>query len=146
MPATTTKTTTRRTTRTKVTITPNELATKLASTLTICPTSKHSGRGNDKGASPTTPGDERISCMRTVNLCLQTLSAVVQSGWKATPEKAKKKTGSTNASNVDNATKTARKALERLRDICPGDVDVERAACSISGKLLALDMVRGCTA
>ncbi|KAF8842467.1 hypothetical protein BDN67DRAFT_965802 [Paxillus ammoniavirescens] len=140
MPATTTKTTARRTTRAKSTITPDELATKLASTLTICPTSKHPGRGNDKGTFPTTPGDERISCMRTVNLCLQTLSAVVQSGWKATPEKAKKKTGSTNASNVDNATKTARKALKRLRDICPADVDVERAACSISGKLLALDM------
>ncbi|KIK92250.1 hypothetical protein PAXRUDRAFT_830139 [Paxillus rubicundulus Ve08.2h10] len=142
MPATTTKTT-RRTTRTKVTTTPDELATKLASTLTVCeagPTHKQSGRGSDKGISPTAPEDERMCCMRTVNLCLQTLSASVQSGRKATPEKAQKKTGSTNTSNVDNTIKTARKALERLRNICPGDVNVERAACSISGKLLALDM------
>ncbi|KAF9233396.1 peptidase family C50-domain-containing protein [Melanogaster broomeanus] len=78
--------------------------------------------------------------MRAVNASLQTLSAIAQSGWKATQEVAMEKTRSANRSKVHSATKTARQSLDRLRDTCPGDLAVERAACSITGKLLALNM------
>jgi separase len=79
-----------------------------------------------------------------VNLSLQNLSAVTQSGWKCTPQETKNaRNTNANASKVDETTRTARKALERLREITPDDLDVERAACSITGKLITLELVRG---
>ena len=77
-----------------------------------------------------------------VNVSLQTLSTAAQSGWKFTPGETKnaRKTNM-DASKVDDATRTAKKALERLREITPDNLDVERAACSITGKLITLEMV-----
>lgn len=81
--------------------------------------------------------------MRMVNLSLQILSAVTQSGWKFIPEETKKaRNANTDAGKVDDATRTAKKALGRLREITPDDLDVERAACSIAGKLITLELVR----
>ncbi|KIJ59919.1 hypothetical protein HYDPIDRAFT_32659 [Hydnomerulius pinastri MD-312] len=145
-PPTTTTTTTRRATRTKITTTTNELATKLESALTICETSskaKQRVRGGTQRASPATPEDERVGSMRIVNTSLRTLSAVTQSGWKAVPEA--KTSNNANAAKVDGAVKAATKALECLRVVSPDDLDVERAACSIAGKLLTLEMYNEAT-
>ncbi|KAF8139770.1 hypothetical protein EV363DRAFT_1413348 [Boletus edulis] len=91
--------------------------------------------------SPPTTEDERTNCMRMVNLSLQNLSVVTQSGWKFALEGTKNaRNASANTSKVDDATRTARKALGRLRGIAPDDIDVERAACSITGKLITLEL------
>ncbi|KAH7890369.1 peptidase family C50-domain-containing protein [Phlebopus sp. FC_14] len=79
------------------------------------------------------------SAMRAVNASLQTLSAVAESGWKATTEDVKRRTSSA-ATKVESATKSAVMALDTLRRVHPRSLDVERAACSISGKLLVLEM------
>ena len=144
MPPTKTANSTRRTTRTKATTPPDDLAKKRVPKLTL-----HDARPSVKqpsrvGSSPPTTEDERTSCMRMVNLSLQNLSTMTQSGWKYTRGETKDaRNTNANASKVDEATRTARKALERLREITPDDLDVERAACSITGKLVTLELVRG---
>ncbi|KAI6116384.1 peptidase family C50-domain-containing protein [Pisolithus sp. B1] len=78
--------------------------------------------------------------MRAVNASLQTLSTVVQSGWKASKRDAKRRVVEPTAKMADKAVAEAVSALERLRIICPEDMDIERAACSLVGKLLALEL------
>ena len=76
--------------------------------------------------------------MHAVNTASQSLSAVVQSGWKAndtTPS------GKKTLSGVMTSAEAASKALIELREISPGDIDVERAASSVVGKLIALELV-----
>lgn len=78
-----------------------------------------------------------------VNLSLQNLSSITQSGSKIPLEEAKNaRNTNAKASKVDDATRTAKKGLARLREITPDDLDVERAACSIVGKLITLEVVR----
>ncbi|KAI0674723.1 peptidase family C50-domain-containing protein [Trametes maxima] len=74
--------------------------------------------------------------MRAANAASKSLSAIAESGWKASQSKSDK---STSASAVKHAT-TARKELSTLRKLSPGEVDVERAASSIVAKLIALEM------
>ncbi|OBZ78082.1 hypothetical protein A0H81_02757 [Grifola frondosa] len=106
--------TTRTTARAKAqsnNITPDELATKLATKLTISDT-KTKGKGKGKGKAMTPPPEEcRASAMRVVNAASKGLSSLIDSGWKA---------------NIERAT--------------PGEVDVERAHSSIVGKLITLEM------
>ncbi|KAI6117301.1 peptidase family C50-domain-containing protein [Pisolithus croceorrhizus] len=83
---------------------------------------------------------DRVSAMRAVNASLQTLSTVVQSGWKASKRDAKRRVVEPTAKMADKAVAEAVSALERLRIICPEDMDIERAACSLVGKLLALEL------
>ncbi|KAI6000295.1 peptidase family C50-domain-containing protein [Pisolithus orientalis] len=78
--------------------------------------------------------------MRVVNASLQTLSAVVHSGWKASRGGAKGRATEPTAKTVDNAVGEAVEALQRLRVLSPDDMDIERAACSLVGKLLALEL------
>lgn len=145
MPPTKTANSTRRTTRTKATTTQDDITTKLVSKLTLHDTRTRPlvKQPSRVGPPPPAPEDEMASCMRMVNLSLQSLSAVTQSGWKSTPRETKNAHNtSAHASKVDDATRTARIALKRLREITPDDVDVERAACSITGKLITLELVR----
>ncbi|KAI0646724.1 peptidase family C50-domain-containing protein [Trametes meyenii] len=74
--------------------------------------------------------------MRAANAASKSLSAIAESGWKASQSKSDK---STSASAVKHAT-TARKELSTLRKLSSGEVDVERAASSIVAKLIALEM------
>lgn len=106
-------------------ISADDLANQVAS-LTISDT-----KGKQK-ASPNE--DTRLAAMRAVNSASQRLSGIVQSGWKA--GSGKKPTTAAGAVSV------AVKSLKELRGMCPEDIDVERAASSIVGKLLALEMVR----
>ncbi|KAF7338167.1 Cysteine peptidase C50 [Mycena venus] len=111
----------------------NEIVDKMAS-LSI---SKPKSRG--KGKATTTPEEQRVSAMRAVNSASQELSSIVQSGWRRSSDvpPSKKSPGFANASA--SATLAA-KHLAVLRDMSPGDLDIERAAGSVSGKLVALEM------
>ena len=73
--------------------------------------------------------------MRAVNAASQSLSAVVQGGWKAGEKK------SSLGAEAMSAAGKAEEALKVLRVACPGDLDVERAASSVVAKLVVLEMV-----
>ncbi|KAI0824951.1 peptidase family C50-domain-containing protein [Trametes gibbosa] len=74
--------------------------------------------------------------MRTVNAASKSLSALVESGWRASDPKSDR----TNAAVAVKHATTVRKELVKLRKLCPGEVDVERAASSVVGKLISLEM------
>lgn len=109
---------------------PDDLADQLAATLTIS-----NAKGKRKAVVKETPisvEDRRLSAMRAVNVASQTLSGLIQ---KPPPSKSP-------SVLARNSAAAAAKALKDLRNACPGDVDVERAALSVVGKLVALEMVR----
>ena len=115
--------------------TPDQLAKDLAGKLKI---------SNAKGKQKAREEDEldseakKLASMRAVNGASQTLSNIAQSGWtKSTGGIVSKTTLNT----VISSTVEATKHLGVLRRISPGDIDVERAALSVLGKLLVLEMV-----
>jgi len=109
-------------------VTADQLANELATKLTI---------GSGKGKQRAEGGDEKVLSMRSVNAASHALTQVVQAGWKKSSSDASK----TTLSSVNSSASAAAKGLLSLRKICPGDLDVERAASSILGKLIALQMV-----
>jgi separase len=116
-------------------VSPDELADQLASTL-------HISKAKDK--TPVFDVEKRRrAAMRSVNLASQSITAHVQSGWKlkTAAGASTSKMASTERSVNASATSIS-KYLQELREICPGDVDVERAAVSVVGKLIAVEMVR----
>ncbi|KAG6831576.1 hypothetical protein H0H87_004795 [Tephrocybe sp. NHM501043] len=74
----------------------------------------------------------RLESMRAVNSASQALTLAIQSGWK-------KSTGKPSSSVVNAAAATI-KHLTLLRQNGSGDVDVERAAMSVLGKLVSLEL------
>lgn len=104
--------------------TPDQLANDLATKLTI-------GKKKDEA-------ELKASSMRAVNEASQALTGVVQSGWKkfSNPGSAK-----TTLATANSAASKAAKHLSKLRRILPGDLDIERAASSVLGKLVSLEMV-----
>jgi separase len=120
-----------------------ELTHKLASTLNISKAKNARNRvAEEHSEAPKYSQDNRISAMRAVNGASQGLTAVMKSGWKAPSTGTTVKKSATPAHEAFGLAISARAALEELRMISPGDVDVERAAISVAGKLLSLDMVR----
>ncbi|KAM6503193.1 cysteine peptidase C50 [Amanita muscaria] len=123
----------------------DQLADALRSKLTI--TDGTSNKNGKKKASESreaelTVEDKRIASMRAVNDASQTLSSIVQSGWKKGPEASSGKTvarGGTLSKAMD-AAELASKHLVVLRCLSPNDINVERAAISVSGKLMAIEM------
>ena len=110
-----------------------DLADALATKLTIS-----GSKGKQKAAPKVISEDDlRISAMRSVNSASQELSNVVRSGWKKSLSNFSK----TTLSNAESSALTAEENLCVLRRICPQDMDVERAAVSVLGKLVTLDMV-----
>ncbi|KAG5639575.1 hypothetical protein H0H81_012246 [Sphagnurus paluster] len=107
----------------------DKLAEKLTSDLTISNT-----RGKQI-AMLLSEEQVRLASMRSVNSASQTLSAAVQSGWK----KSSSKQSSTGASVIASSAAAA-KHLAVLRQAGQKDIDVERAAMSVLGKLVALEM------
>ena len=112
---------------------PDDLADKLATTLTIS-----DSKGKRRAAAPT-PEERKANAMRAVNLASKSLSAILESGWKASEAKPADRT---TASTITKHAAAARKDLTLLRELSPGEVDLERAASSIVGKLISLEMVR----
>ena len=110
-----------------------DLANALATKLTIS-----GSKGQRKTAPEVVSEDDlRISAMRSVNSASQELSKVVRSGWN----KSLSNFSTTTLSNAESSALTAEENLCVLRRICPQDMDVERAAVSVLGKLVTLDMV-----
>jgi len=106
-----------------------DLADALATKLTIS-----SSKGKQRAISE---DDLRISAMRFVNSASQELSNVVRSGWKKSVPNLSKIT----LSNAEPFALTAEENLCTLHRLCLRDMDVERAAESVLGKLVTLDMV-----
>ena len=80
--------------------------------------------------------ESKLSAMLSVNAASQDLSRVIQSGWKKSSSSSK-----TTLQSTTSSASAAVKHVALLRNLCPDDVDVERAAASILGKLVALEMV-----
>jgi separase len=114
----------------------DDVTHRLASALTI---SNAKGVGTEH--SRESIQDRRISVMRTVNAASQGLTAVMKSGWKAPSAEPSKKKSSATRHEAFGLAASARSALGDLCVVSPGDIDVERAAISVAGKLLSLDMV-----
>ncbi|GLB42455.1 putative peptidase family C50 [Lyophyllum shimeji] len=107
----------------------NRLAEQLASGLTIA-----DAKGKKK-APALTEEETRLESMRAVNAASQALSAAMQSGWKKSSGKQSSESASAAASSA-----AAAKHLALLRQASSGSLDVERAAMSVLGKLVALEM------
>ncbi|TBU57165.1 peptidase family C50-domain-containing protein [Dichomitus squalens] len=75
--------------------------------------------------------------MRAVNAASKSLSTLLDSGWRMSQSDTSDRP--TTASATKTAT-SARKDLTTLRNLCPGQVDIERAASSIIAKLITLEM------
>ena len=121
------------------TVSADQLADALAAQLTI----SDGRKGKQKEAEPSvSDGEKLIASMRAVNAASQTLSALAQSGWRRSAETKLVKKGS--MSSAVDASESASKHLAVLRSLSPSDINVERAAISVLGKLVTLDMVR-CT-
>lgn len=110
--------------------TPDELADKLALKLAIS-----NGTPSDD-LSPEETEKKRIGAMRIINATSQALSAIVQSGWKASKPEPQTKGPEPSTLLVDGRT-----ALRDLRGVSPGSLNTERAASSLAGKFIALELV-----
>ncbi|KAG5644204.1 hypothetical protein DXG03_008867 [Asterophora parasitica] len=111
------------------TLSVDKLADQLTSGLSIS-----DAKGKQK-APALTEEQARIASMRAVNSASQALSTAVQSGWKQSIGKPTSTKASVTASSA-----AATKHLAALRELSAGDIDVERAAMSVLGKLVALEM------
>ncbi|KAG6876650.1 hypothetical protein C0993_001514 [Termitomyces sp. T159_Od127] len=90
---------------------------------------------NAKGKQKATTLSEeqlRLEAMRAVNSASQQLSAAIQSGWK--------RSSCRNSTRVVTAVTTATKHLATLRQNGPGNVDIERVAMTVLGKLVSLEL------
>lgn len=112
-------------------ITADQLVTELVSKLTL-----NDVKGKRKAEEPIV--DTKLSSMRAVNAASQSLGAVVQSGWKKSNASSASRTTLT---TIKNSASSAENHLSILRKLTPGNVDVERAAVSVLGKLVSLEMV-----
>lgn len=111
-----------------------DLTHQLASKLTI---SKQKQKQRAAPGSP--PRDDPNTSMRAVNAASQRLSALMKTGWTVVKDSGVSK-------QVQEATACARdikKNLNVLRKaVTSSPLDLERAALSVVGKLLALQLVR----
>ena len=115
-------------------LTADQLSKDLADKLTI-----NNDKGKQKGRGEEShPEAKKLTSMRAVNGASQTLSNVAQSGWKKSIGGTMSKT---TLNTIASSAAEAAKHLRVLRRISPGDIDVERAALSVLGKLLVLEMV-----
>jgi separase len=119
------------------TVSTEEISQQLVSALTIS-----KAKSTRNGVTPAPTPERRVVAMRTVNGASQGLSSVMKTGWKAPGDDPTVKKPTANTPEAFRLATSARTALEDLRAISPGDVDVERAAIAVAGKLLSLDMVR----
>lgn len=107
----------------------DDLTRQLASKLTIS-----KSKEKQTAAPDTPPHDDPNATMRAVNAASQKLSALVQTGWTAA------KGGGQEAIAC---ARNIKKNLNSLRETATSSpLDLERAALSAVGKLLALQLVR----
>src|SRR5258708_4122951 len=80
------------------------------------------------GVAPVPTPERRVLAMRTGNGAAQGFSKVMKAGGKPPSEAPAAKKPAANTHEAFGLATSARTALEDLRAISPGDVDVERAA------------------
>ncbi|SJK98717.1 uncharacterized protein ARMOST_01986 [Armillaria ostoyae] len=108
----------------------DRLADQLASGLSI------TAKGKEKAQTPVLSVErQRVVAMRAVNSASQSLASIVTSDWKRSTGDSPRK-----LTEARSAATSAATHIASLRELCPGDIDVERAAMSVLGKLVALDM------
>ncbi|KAF9489736.1 hypothetical protein BDN71DRAFT_1511885 [Pleurotus eryngii] len=73
--------------------------------------------------------------MKAVNASSQSLSKFAQSGWKRS-----KPSSGTSLSDVKKCITEAMKALSYLRGLVEGNLDIEKSASSVVGKLISMEM------
>lgn len=111
-----------------------DLTRQLASKLTIS-----KPRGKQRVTPDAPPQDDPNSSMRTINTASQKLSALMQTGWTANKDSGVSKQRQEAATCARNI----RKNLDTLRKAgASSPLDLERAALSAVGKLLAIQLVR----
>lgn len=122
----------------------DQLADALATRLTIS-AAKGKKKALESHERESSDEEKRVASMRAVNAASQTLSSVVQSGWKkSTDVPARRQTTKKGSlSTAMDAAEAASRHLAVLRSLSPNDLNVERAAISIVGKLVSIDMVCG---
>ena len=79
--------------------------------------------------------------MRAVNSSSKKLSSIIAAGWKPTADQGKKSGSS--VESVKKMLEEMRSDLNLLRDMQGADLDVERAASSVVGKAVSLELVCG---
>ncbi len=124
-------------------VAPDELADEFTSKLAI---SKRRTKSKATGPAPLqTPEERCLSAMRAVNASSQKLSTISDSGWKTSTQtlpKHARTPSSVSVGSVGDIVGSLRKDLQLLRQLKPGEMDLERAALSAIGKLASLEMVR----
>ena len=118
-----------------------DITKRLASTTISKAKGARNGAATGYSETPKSPQEKRISAMRAVNGASQGLSAVMKSGWKALGVEPTVKKSAATPHGAFGLAASARTALGDLRVSSLADVDVERAAISVAGKLLSLEMV-----
>lgn len=105
----------------------DELADEVASKLTL----KEPRTAKGKAKVVLTNEERKATAMRTINTVSKTLSEFVARSSTKRSQKIQEET-----------INLAIYALQTLRQLNPGDVDTERAASSMTSKLISLEMVR----
>ncbi|TFK18247.1 hypothetical protein FA15DRAFT_760707 [Coprinopsis marcescibilis] len=115
---------------------PDQLADALASKLTLKskPTSSRTAVDATK-----VPKVDKVSAMRALNAAMQSLSDLMRAGWKKSTTDTSTAWRSKNA-EANSIVSRCSEQLSVLRRLDSGNIDVERAALAIVGKLLSLDM------
>ncbi|GJE92064.1 cysteine peptidase C50 [Phanerochaete sordida] len=140
--------TTSKTTTTRTVVRKTRAAKDAEGSAEVAGLAKDFAKGLTLGSrQPEKTREERCTeAMQQVNSASRGLSALVESGWKssAVPPKAPQRTASSKqqdpaATAAQHAT-AATVALLELRELKPGDMDIERAASSLVGKLVALEL------
>ncbi|KAL4259196.1 separase [Pleurotus pulmonarius] len=85
--------------------------------------------------SDISPEARKVQAMRAVNASSQSLSKFAQSGWKRS-----KPSRGTSLSDVKKCITDVTKALTYLRGLDEGNLDIEKSASSVVGKLIAMEM------
>lgn len=124
-------------TKTASTISTDALASALSSTLVL---NDKPAKRKQKVEEPHDPEETCLAAMRAVNTASKRLSGIIASGWKPIGGQGKK--GEHTVEGVRSIIEDTASQLNVLRRLKTGDLDVERAASSVVGKVLSLELVR----
>lgn len=117
--------------------TPNELASRLARDLSISNVQPMRQQYKVASKPVMSPADGRILAMKCVNETSKLLTTALQAGWTSRAGTSSKMKDAPDLKSVSSAAK----AVHELRQFNADDLDVERAAGSLAGKLVSAEYV-----